>query len=391
MILLTALLFNVSCSKISDEEIEVQNNSRLSTTSGQFHSEFPDVDGSFQAKANEYITKINEAFSSTPGRNRNGIKDYPGYYGGAYVGANGKMVVLIKGNISKEKQNIVNIVGSDDFITLPCKHSYKTLVKIMDDLNEFKLNKANTSKSANFKAYGLMDDLNQVTVQLDEFNDKKIAEFEKDVMKSPAIVFVKSFGPLVELSTLKPGCFAQAEGSSGSYAFRATRNSDGAQGMVTSGHLFSVGEGLFDNGIRIGTCSISQNSGSVDAAFVPITDNVTYFPSNILCGTSDILSTTTTNPGVGTIVNMRGQTTGYSSGKILSTNQSVTNPDGTVMTNLTSADYVASEGDSGGIIYTFISSSNTRPTVGIVKGRVGSTGYFSKASLTLSALGVSRY
>lgn len=43
---------------------------------------------------------------------------------------------------------------NDDVITMPCKHSYKTLVKIMDYLNEFKTNKANNSKSSNFKAWG---------------------------------------------------------------------------------------------------------------------------------------------------------------------------------------------------------------------------------------------
>lgn len=74
---------------------------------------------------------------------------------------------------------MVNIIGSDDFITMPCKHSYKTLVKIMDGLNEFKLNKANDSKSANFNAYALVDAQNLVIIELDNLMIKKLKNSEK--------------------------------------------------------------------------------------------------------------------------------------------------------------------------------------------------------------------
>jgi streptogrisin B len=162
--------------------------------------------------------------------------------------------------------------------------------------------------------------------------------------------------------------------------------------MVSSGHLFSVGSPLSENGVTIGHCSISRNSGSVDAAFVPINAPASDYPSNVLCNTVDFLSTTTSRPGQTAIVNMRGAASGYKSGAILGTNESCQNPDGTIMTNMTTAAFPAIGGDSGGIIYTYISSSNTRPTVGVLKGRIGdNVAIFSKADLVLTALGVSRY
>ena len=162
--------------------------------------------------------------------------------------------------------------------------------------------------------------------------------------------------------------------------------------MVSSGHLFTYyGEPAYEGSTQIGSCTATQNSGSVDAAFVLVIDPSTYIPSNYICSTSDFLSTTTSRPGSGTVVNKRGQTTGRTTGKIISTNASETFS-GKFFTNLTNADYASSGGDSGGVIYTYVSSTNTRYTVGVHKG-TGSDGYkyFTKADLALSALNVSRY
>ena len=60
---------------------------------------------------------------------------------------------------------------------------------------------------------------------------------------------------------------------------------------------------------------------------------------------------------------------------------------------MTTAKYTSSGGDSGGIIYTYISSSNIRYTVGIHKGTTTISGVkaFTKADLALNALGLERY
>lgn len=391
---LSAFLLITSC---SDKEIETsptkQNkiSSSISSRPDIVDPNHRDLDANLQLKANQFIEKIYKTFNKSHNNSINGIADYPPYFGGCFVDTSGKLVVYINGNIANGKKKIAEIIGSEDFTTLPAKHSYKTLLKVMSDLNAFKLNPANKEKSKNFNFYALLEGENQVVIELDEYNDGRIKEFEKNVLKSVAIDFKKSSGKYQLEATLKPGGPAEVDLGVGSYSFRAKRNSDGAQGMVTAGHVIKVGQSLYESGVKIGTCSASNQSGSVDAAFVPINDPVTYFPSNIIYGTSDILSTETSLPGVGTVVNMRGQTTGYSSGTVLSTNASVTTTTGITYTNLTSANYTSAAGDSGGIIYTYVSSTNTRYTVGIHHGAAGSTRYFTKAGLALSTLGISRY
>lgn len=389
-----ALLSLYSCSKSPNSATETKNaNAQMSSNQSTRVVNHSEGDAASQQKANEYIEKINASFSPGLNRSANQASSYPDYYGGSFIDEQGKLVIYIKGDLAKGKQLLSTITGSSEFTTRPCQHSYQSLVDIMSKLNEIKLNPANKSKSNNFNTYALMDSKNQIIVDLDDYNDQQVAQFKKNIINSSAIVFQKSSGRLIEEADLNPGCKAEADaaGSYGSFSFRAKRNSDGKVGMVTAGHVVSVGGSLYYNGAVIGTCTIAQNSGSVDAAFVPVNNTTSYVPTNQLCGTTTQLSTSTSLPSVGTTVNMRGATTGTSSGAVVSTNASTTNASGVTFTNLTSASYASQSGDSGGIIYTYISSTNTRYTVGIHKGNNGVNAYFTKANLALSALGVSRY
>lgn len=83
-----------------------------------------------------------------------------------------------------------------------------------------------------------------------------------------------------------------------------------------------------------------------------------------------------------------------SGGYIQSTTVKVVDDNDNVrFTDMTSANYTSNEGDSGGIIYTYLSSKNVRYTVGIHHGSVpgGNTAVFTKASNALSILGLERY
>jgi hypothetical protein len=60
------------------------------------------------------------------------------------------------------------------------------------------------------------------------------------------------------------------------------------------------------------------------------------------------------------------------------------------LTNLTTANYSAAGGDSGGIVY-YLNSAGTRYTAGIHSGASSSTRYFVKAAQINSALGTTRY
>lgn len=89
-----------------------------------------------------------------------------------------------------------------------------------------------------------------------------------------------------------------------------------------------------------------------------------------------------------------GCKTGNSGGYIKSTNITVLDDNGNErFINMTSTDYESDGGDSGGIVYTLIKSSNTRYTVGVHHGRSkdGKLAIYSKADNVLNTLGVERY
>ena len=337
-----------------------------------------------QSKASESYLKLNESFGKVEERKAD---DYPEYYGGSFINYDGKLVIYVKGDIADHKNDFVKKVGNDDIIFEPCKFSFKELTQTMDTINAYKLKNADSPICANINSYAFMDGENRIVVQLDEYNDEQIAAFKKQIVDSPAIEFKQAIGKFQDEINVNPGSSITSGGSGGSVGYRARRN--GVNGIITAGHLAALNADVQKNGTTFARCTARQYSGSVDASFCEIT-NSNYTPTNTLEGTSNTLSTTISEPGAGTVINKIGAATGHTSGKIISTNASVT-VGGVTFTNLTSADYGSASGDSGCIVYSYISSTNTRLTLGIHKGALGSTRYYVKANQINSALGTSRY
>lgn len=63
----------------------------------------------------------------------------------------------------------------------------------------------------------------------------------------------------------------------------------------------------------------------------------------------------------------------------------------TVMKDMVTAAYASKGGDSGGLVYTIVSSTNKRYTVGVHKGSYEDLAIYSKADNVLTALGLKRY
>ena len=337
-----------------------------------------------QSKASQIYDKINRSFGDPENLKED---DFPDYYGGSYTNDMGKLVVKVTDGSDNNRQDIKRRAGTDEIIIEPCKHSFKTLTRIMNTLNKYKIDNPASAISANFNSYALLDGENRVVVYLDEYNQERIAEFKKNVIDSPAIEFEKSAGKFKDEINVNAGSTITSSLGTGSVGYRVKRNN--INGIVTAGHVVNLNAYVAKDGTNFAKCTARQYSGSVDAAYCEIT-NSNYVPTNTLEGTSNTLSTTTSAPGVGTVINKIGAATGHTSGTILSTNASWT-VNGVTFTNLTSADYTSANGDSGGVVYSYVSSTNTRYTLGIHKGASGSTRYYVKASLINQALGTSRY
>lgn len=342
-----------------------------------------------QVEANSINAKILSNFNSSTRSTTELV--YPEYYGGSYITPNGELIIFIKGDVNTGRQKISAISNDNKIIYQSCNYSYQELKDIVKSVSNY-LGTNNLIVQKNVTGAALIDGENKVEVYLKKCDEQAIADFKRDVIDHPGISFLQSKEGHIESGTLYPGGMASINSTStsyGSYGFRAVENSGSKRkGMVTAGHVVPTGGKIYNSGSEVGVCSISKQGGYADAAFVPT--NSSFELSNYIVGTLNELSTETRLPGAGTYVNLKGATSGAQGSNIISTDAAeVFN--GYVYSNLTTVNYTSDYGDSGGIIYTYISKEEKRYTVGIHLGKANGVKYFSKADYVLSTLNVSRY
>ena len=106
---------------------------------------------------------------------------------------------------------------------------------------------------------------------------QNIEKFKCEFADTPYLVFKKVDQPQADV---RPGGIIHTNAGEGSIGYRARRN--GQQGIVTSGHLASVGKTLYWGYYQdeLGSVTVSYTDGTVDAAFCPVTNSV-YYLSNV--------------------------------------------------------------------------------------------------------------
>lgn len=119
-------------------------------------------------------------------------EEYPEYFGGAFIDNDGRFVVCIVGDTAKYKDEVSKIIGSDDFMTESCTYSYREMMQVMDDIDNFLSDESVPHDHpfiANFA--GAVADVfeNRVVVRLLEVNDQIVQSFKNDVSNSPAVKF----------------------------------------------------------------------------------------------------------------------------------------------------------------------------------------------------------
>ena len=364
------------------------------------------TDVSVQESANQLYESLMSAFNSANGKNSSTPSQlsYPDAYGGAYINDSGKLVIYVveskiedSSDIDSTIEDISNFSPADnvldsttaDYVLEPCEYSYTDLNNIMDLLNNYKINNQGSEIANNFKKFGLYDSENRVIVYLEEFNEEKIKEFKENVCDSDAIVFAQGFGAIETQSSWSPGQPARNASDQGALTLGYRAKFGSTIGIVTAAHAVKMGEELIWNGDRFAKATIRNLGGSCDAVFCKMINS--HDATNTLYGTGNTLSTTISEPGVGTTINKIGFTSGHTSGRVVATDVSADTDTGVFLTNLTEATYDSEGGDSGGIVYSYIGSTNTRLTLGIHLGRYGNNTIYSKANEINDALNISRY
>lgn len=342
------------------------------------------VDGSVQENAAAAYDELMASFATT--YSNSGEKVYPDYYGGSYINDDGQLVVYV----TDDTQRPAALSDNVNVIYEPCAYSYNELRSVMDILNDYKFSHPDDAIANNFNEFGLYDSENRVIVKLDDLSDESIKEFKENVCDSGVIEFEQGSGPVQTEVDVNAGDKITSSDGGASVGYRVKRN--GVVGFVTAGHAAtSVNQSIKYNNTTFASCKVTQQKGNADAAFCEIT-NSSYSPTNTLSGTSNTLSTTISEPGVGTVINKIGMKTGHTSGKILSTNVTITFSNRNTIANLTSADYESAPGDSGCAVYSYIASTGARLTLGIHTGASESgIRYYTKANEVNNALGTSRY
>lgn len=391
----------VSCSSEFDHSYVISSEKNVSQA-----VEPVNFDGQFEAnQLNDCLLNKISATLTTRSSGEN-IKVYPDYYGGSFIEKNGTLRLLIREDLMSSAIRDIETLNLDGQIRfVPCSYSYNELSSIMEQLDALFITKSTLPIRKNLSAYCIDDENNRVLIYLRRCNDADIRLF-RDMFNHPALEF-KQLDRIENESSFNvyPGAKAYVHTTNdlyGSFAFRAREKSGQRRvGVVTAGHVTDVGDFCYindetSNRKTFGECvAASKAVSKADAAFiVPVAGNTITLSNLINDNPSSVLSTVVSNPGVGTYVNMWGASTGNSGGYIQSTTVKVLDDNDNVrFTDMTSANYTSSGGDSGGIIYTYLSSRKVRYTVGIHQGSVPgkNTAVFTKASNALSILGLERY
>lgn len=387
-IIMSMLLCLSSC---SDESFNNWN----PATSQEIKESTIDMCADKQLKANASLNNLLCEFNKLSTRTST-PNYYPEYYGGAYINQKGNLVVYIKNKKDVSIKKALSTYAQDDsLIYKECKYSLNELNELIERITLYKLNN-NNQLSNSIYAYYIVDSENKIIVEYDANITNFTQLFNNKIFNHNSVTFIASTTKPEDISTNinlgSPISAYTGTGmiANGSIGYRAKLN--GIIGFVTAGHVVPSEDTYVEfEGINFAICRKRQYSGSVDAAFCETLTPPGYTVTNIIDGTSNVLSTEISEPGAGTTVNKRGQKTGSSSGQIYSTNANFT-INGITFTNLTSVNNMtADNGDSGGIVYSYVSASNTRYTLGILKGILNGKTYYCKANQINKSLGITRY
>lgn len=357
--LIVLLFFGLVVSSCSSDDVLQKANNEL-----------PSITRKDNAKAHEVGIRLLKSFGMTKTRSLS-ISDYPDYYGGSYINEDGKLVIFLKGEMENTKATLIKLIGDNDVIYIKGSYSYTELNNILTKITLFISSNKESLIAKNIKYYYLDDFENNVVVELAKANETEIKEFKTEVANFPGIVFRQCARKFKDHS-LSPGSSIGTPNGTASMGYRATRFN--TNGFVTAGHAYDTGDPAYYNNTLIGSCDYSIQGGSVDAAFISVT-NFSTIPNN------GDLTGEEYNIWAGDNVTKLGETISQSEGYITSTNANI-NAEGISYTDMGEATYLSASGDSGGPVYL----TSSKKVIGIHKGSAAFTAIFVKVDNIASKL-----
>lgn len=323
---------------------------------------------------------------------------YPEFYGGSYLDIDNNLIILLT-DMSKIGY-FENILGKSGVKYEECAFS---ITKLKDTKRKIRLylEQNSTSEIAQHcTSVYLKDRENILIVQFNKLDTQLESMFKSQIIDSKMVQFeyiedeelVNTVATDINAGSKCSVILSSTTQGDSSVGYKV-KTSDGKIGFIGSAHAIPKNTKVYvgNNQCAISSSTKWQNSGSLDATFCEITNTSLFMPTNKIEGTKYTLSGELSLPGVGTIVHKNGYRTGDSYGTIESTDADATE-NGVSFTNLTKVKNMKCEqGDSGGIVFSIVTSTNKVYTLGIIKG-IGKTSgdvYYTKAPLINSTFGVS--
>lgn len=251
----------------------------------------------------KYTKNLNSSFESFSITRSLVYETYPDYYGGCFVDDNRNIVILSKEDNEKVRQDLVQRLGTDNFLIRLCAYSYNELKDVYRQIQNFWLNDANDKicNRATLVCFGINDVSNTVEINLLNCSDENIQLFKNNVLDSPMISFAKAHGEIEITMDINPAAEIRSKGYAASVAYRAMK-SGGKYGFVTAGHFVSVGDTVKIGATPVAVCRNSKYSnGTIDAAWCEAIDGHSpSFTTNITF--TELSKQTVATPGTGRFI-----------------------------------------------------------------------------------------
>ncbi|MDR0422916.1 MAG: hypothetical protein LBH72_07895 [Proteiniphilum sp.] len=117
---------------------------------------------------------------------------YPDFYGGAFVGDDGRLVVAVTGDGAAERVRLAGILGTEDFVVESVAYSYGRMLRVSDSIEVFLADGDVAEDHLLMRRFaGAFPDVtvNRVRVLLTVMDSVTVRLFREVVVDSPVIMF----------------------------------------------------------------------------------------------------------------------------------------------------------------------------------------------------------
>ena len=338
---------------------------------------------------------------------------YPDYYGGAYINDNGRLTVVVVGDIEDAALDINNRIQSTgieyesgDFSYNDLHSTKETILNIfISYYHQYKNDMENADSAIrafliNFIGVGIGQQQNSVIVHLYNIDEETIENVKKVIPDEEYIIFEQR-GYAIEDTSHEPGSpiFPSDAGAfeHGSMGFRCRFTKDGVtyKGFVTAGHMLHDEDDLLKTSVQFYSRATRNSSeiigepvaysytnatmtNNVDVAFIALSNTSDSVSSEDRYGNS-LVDNYFTTISEGRSVSMSGagsidSADDYNNrnasmvGEVVDNDYSFVSASGVTLSDVLRCDYSAVGGDSGGVVYSEINGDNA--IIGIHHGRL---------------------